>query len=76
MGRPDEAFGHDRVALIVDLESSAVHEPGPGALDDPALGEDLEAAGVDVEVVQAETVERPVQGSERPALDCLVRVQR
>ena len=37
---------------------------------------DLEAAGVDVEVVQAETVERPVQGSERPALDCLVRVQR
>ena len=37
---------------------------------------DLEAAGVDVIVERAETVERIVAGAERPALDCLVRVRR
>ena len=47
MGGPDETLGHDRIALVVDLEPPAVHEPGPGALDDPAFGEHLEATGVD-----------------------------
>jgi SAM-dependent methyltransferase len=37
---------------------------------------DLEAAGIDVTVERAETVERVVTGAERPALDCLVRVRR
>ena len=47
MGGPDEPFGHDRIALVVDLEPSAVHEPGPGALDDPASRERFELARVD-----------------------------
>src|ERR1019366_626730 len=44
---PYEALGHDRIALIVDLEASAIHEPGPGAFDDPAFGQRFELAGVD-----------------------------
>lgn len=47
VGSPDEALGDDRVSLVVDLETAAVHEPGPGAFHDPALGECLEAARVD-----------------------------
>src|SRR5271163_4551230 len=47
MGSPDEPLGHDRIALVVDLEASAVHEPRPSALDDPAFREHLEATGVD-----------------------------
>jgi hypothetical protein len=46
MGGPDEPLGHDRVALVIDLEAPGVHEPRPGALDDPAFGEHLEATGV------------------------------
>jgi SAM-dependent methyltransferase len=37
---------------------------------------DLAAAGVDLTVERAETVERPVAGADRPALDCLVRARR
>jgi len=37
---------------------------------------DLGAAGIAVTVERADTVERPVPGAERPALDCLVRVRR
>ena len=37
---------------------------------------DLEAAGIEVTVERAETVQRVVAGAERPALDCLVRVRR
>jgi ubiquinone/menaquinone biosynthesis C-methylase UbiE len=37
---------------------------------------DLAGSGVDVTVERAETVERPVLGSDRPALDCLVRARR
>src|ERR1019366_8639186 len=44
---PYEALGHDRIALIVDLEASAIHEPGPGAFDDPAFGQRFELARVD-----------------------------
>ena len=46
MGSPDGALGDNRIALVIDLEASAVHEPRPGALDDPAFGEHLEATGV------------------------------
>jgi hypothetical protein len=35
MGSPYESFGDDRIALIVDLEPTVVHEPRPRALDDP-----------------------------------------
>src|ERR1039458_7911416 len=44
---PYEALRDDRIALIIDLESSAVHEPGPGALHDPAFGERFELTRVD-----------------------------
>jgi SAM-dependent methyltransferase len=37
---------------------------------------DLAAAGVDLDVGRAATVQRPIEGSDRPALDCLVRVTR
>ena len=37
---------------------------------------DLRAAGVDLDVERAETVERVVDGADRPALDCLVRARR
>ena len=47
MGGPDEPLGHDRIALVVDLEAPAVHEPRPGALDDPAFREHFEATGMD-----------------------------
>ena len=43
MGGPYEAFGDDGIAFIVDLEAAAVHEPGPGALHDPASWEGDEA---------------------------------
>ena len=42
-----EALGDDRIAFAVDLEASAVHEPRPGAFDDPAFGERFELAGMD-----------------------------
>ena len=48
MGGPYEPFGDDRVALIVDLQPSVVHEPRPGALDDPSPGQDLEPVVVDL----------------------------
>src|SRR5664280_394111 len=48
MGSPYESFGDDRVALIVDLEPTVVHEPRPGALDDPPSREHLEAMLVDL----------------------------
>lgn len=51
--------------------------PNPNVLYRPAdVLTDLEAAGIDVTVERAETVERVVAGAERPALDCLVRVRR
>jgi SAM-dependent methyltransferase len=41
---------------------------------------DLHAAaidsGIDLAIERAETVERPVDGADRPALDCLVRARR
>lgn len=37
---------------------------------------DLRGSGVTCTVERAEVVERPVDGADRPALDCLVRVRR
>jgi SAM-dependent methyltransferase len=68
--------------LVVAHDSTNLLE-GTGGPSDPAVLyrpadvlADLEAAGIDVTVERAETVERPVTGAERPALDCLVRVRR
>jgi hypothetical protein len=47
--RPDKAFDHDRVAFTVDVEASAVYEPRPGSLHDPALAERLQATGVNID---------------------------
>ena len=47
MDGPIEAFRAVRVAFIVDLELVAVHEPGPGSLDDPSLWEGHERVRVD-----------------------------
>jgi ABC-type branched-subunit amino acid transport system ATPase component len=47
VGGPYEALCDDRIALIIDLESSAVHEPCPRALDDPAFRKSVEAAWMD-----------------------------
>jgi hypothetical protein len=47
VGGPYDAFVHDRVAFIVDLEATVVHQPGPRPLDDPTPGEDDERVRVD-----------------------------
>ncbi|MCP4434619.1 MAG: class I SAM-dependent methyltransferase [Actinomycetia bacterium] len=68
--------------LVVAHDSANLHSGtgGPqhaGVLygPDDVLG-DLAAAGLRHEVVRAETVQRHVDGADRPALDCLVRVNR
>jgi SAM-dependent methyltransferase len=69
--------------LLVVAHDAANLSGGVGGPQDPAvlytpddvLG-DLAATGVDVSVERALTVERPVAGADRPALDCLVRVRR
>jgi SAM-dependent methyltransferase len=74
------AGGGTLLVVAHDLENLT---SGTGGPQDPSvlyrpedvLG-DLEKSGVDVEVERAETVSRPVEGAERPALDCLVRVRR
>ena len=43
----DEVIGRDRIALLAELESSAVLQLGLSVLDDRALGERLEASVVD-----------------------------
>lgn len=47
MGGPYEAFGDAGVAFMVDLEATVVHQPEPGAFDDPASWEGNESVGVD-----------------------------
>jgi hypothetical protein len=37
---------------------------------------DLHVEGIDITIERAETVQRSVEGAERPALDCLVRARR
>jgi len=69
--------------LLVVAHDSTNLALGTGGPPDPAVlyspGDvlaDLAAAGIDVTVERAETVERNVDGAERPALDCLVRARR
>lgn len=64
---------HDRA----NLTDGTGGPPDPAVLYTPAeVVADLEAAGVDVTVERAETVERAVAGADRPALDCLVHARR
>jgi len=66
-------IGHDST----NLTGGTGGPPNPDMLYRPAdVLADLDAAGIDVTVERAETVERVVAGDERPALDCLVRVRR
>ena len=48
MGGPYKSLSDNRVALIVDLEPTVVHEPRPGPLDDPPPWEHYEAMVVDL----------------------------
>ena len=47
MGGPYEPFGDFGIAFIVDLETTVVHQPRPGALDHPAPGQHLEGVAGD-----------------------------
>ena len=47
MRSPYEAFGDERIAFIVDLETAVVNQPRPRSLDDAATRKDFEDAGVD-----------------------------
>jgi hypothetical protein len=64
---------HDRANLIDGVggpqDPTVLHRPEDVLLD-------LQAAGIEVVVERAETVERVVADSDRPSLDCLVRVRR
>ncbi len=69
--------------LLVVAHDSANLAGGTGGPQNPSVlygpGDvlaDLEDLDVGLEVERAETVERTVEGAERPALDCLVRVRR
>ncbi len=69
--------------LVVVAHDSTNLTAGVGGPSDPDVLyrpadvlADLEAAGIDIAVERAETIERAVAGAERPALDCLVRVRR
>lgn len=39
--------GNNRISLVINLEPAVAHEPRPGALDDPASRQHLEATGRD-----------------------------
>ncbi len=69
--------------LLVVAHDTANLTGGVGGPQDPAVLyrpddvlADLADAGIDLTVERAETVERPVAGADRPALDCLVRARR
>ncbi|HVN52094.1 MAG TPA: class I SAM-dependent methyltransferase [Acidimicrobiales bacterium] len=69
--------------LLVVAHDTANLEGGTGGPQDPAVlyappdvVDDLVTAGVEISVEAADTVERPVAGADRPALDCLVRLRR
>lgn len=47
MRGPYEPYGDGRVAFIVDLQATMVHQPRPGALDHPASRERLELVRMD-----------------------------
>jgi hypothetical protein len=58
-----------------DWRRGRAQDPAVLYTPDDVLG-DLAAAGIDATVERAETIERPVAGADRPALDCLVRARR
>lgn len=69
--------------LLVIAHDATNLADGTGGPRDPAVLygpddvlADLDAAGVVVTVERADVVARPVEGAERPALDCVVRVRR
>ncbi|MEJ5255910.1 MAG: class I SAM-dependent methyltransferase [Acidimicrobiales bacterium] len=65
--------GHD----LRNLEEGTGGPQDPGVLYTPHdIVGDAVATGAELVVERAETVERPVEGSDRPALDCLVRIRR
>jgi SAM-dependent methyltransferase len=68
--------------LLVVAHDLANLADGTGGPQDPAvlyrpddILADLRAAGIEVTVERADTVARVVDGADRPALDCLVRVR-
>ncbi len=82
MGVAGRALAPDGTLLVVAHDTANL-TGGVGGPQDPAVLyapedvlADLAAAGIDVTVERAETVERPVAGADRPALDCLVRARR
>ena len=66
-------LGHDRANLAKGI--GGPQDPdvlyGP-----PDVVDDLRGAGVALALEQADTITRPVEGADRPALDCLVRARR
>jgi ubiquinone/menaquinone biosynthesis C-methylase UbiE len=80
MGVAGRALARGGTLLVIAHDSTNLTHgtggpPNPDMLyrPDDVLA-DLEAAGLDITVERAETVERTVAGADRPALDCLVRV--
>ena len=81
IGVAGRALGPGGTLLVVAHDSTNLTHgtggpPSPDVLYRPEeVLADLRAAGVDVTVERADTVERPVAGADRPALDCFVRVR-
>ena len=82
IGIAGRALGPGGTLLVVAHDLANLVD-GVGGPQDPVVLyapedvlDDLAAAGIDVTVERAETVERPVAGADRPALDCLVRARR
>ena len=82
MGIAGRALAPNGTLLVVAHDSANLNG-GMGGPQDPAVLytphdvlADLAAAGIDVTVERAETVERAVAGADRPARDCLVRARR
>lgn len=77
-----QMLGTDGVLLVVAHDSANLTH-GVGGPQDPAVlytaaevVRDIGSAGLNLEIERAETVERPVEGADQPALDCLVRARR
>jgi SAM-dependent methyltransferase len=72
--------GGTLLVVAHDLANLAEGTGGPQVADvlyTPAdVVEDARLAGVELAVERAETVARPVEGADRPALDVLVRIRR
>lgn len=82
MGVAARALAPGGTLLVVAHDTTNLAN-GTGGPPDPAVLyrphdviADLRATGIDLRVERAETVERPVSGADRPALDCLVRACR